>query len=58
MRRAGWRRAAFPADRIAAIDAYQPQVAQFSPKSEAGRVSAADSLPAFVGLAMGFVLYA
>jgi ABC-2 type transport system permease protein len=43
---------------IAAIDAYQPQVAQFSPKSEAGRVSARDNLPAFVGLAMGFVLYA
>ncbi len=46
------------AERIAAIDAYQPQVAQFSPKSAAGRVSAADNLPAFVGLAMGFVLYA
>jgi ABC-2 type transport system permease protein len=46
------------ADRIAAIDAYQPQVAQFSPKSAAGRISARDSLPAFVGLAMGFVLYA
>jgi len=45
-------------DQIAAIDAYQPQVAQFSPKSEAGRVSARDNLPAFVGLAMGFVLYA
>jgi len=45
-------------DRIAAIDAYQPQVAQYSPKSAAGRVSAADNLPAFVGLAMGFVLYA
>jgi ABC-2 type transport system permease protein len=46
------------ADRIAAIDAYQPPVAQFSPKSQAGRVSARDNLPAFVGLAMGFVLYA
>src|ERR1700722_1813678 len=46
------------ADRIAAIDAYEPQVAQFSPKSAAGRVSARDNLPAFVGLAMGFVLYA
>jgi ABC-2 type transport system permease protein len=46
------------ADRIAAIDAYQPQVAQFSPKSAAGRVAASDNLPAFVGLAMGFVLYA
>src|SRR5262249_36952392 len=37
------------ADRIAAIDAYQPQVAQYSPKSAVGRVSAADNLPAFVG---------
>ena len=46
------------AGRIAEIDAYQPQVAQFSPKSAAGRVSASDNLPAFVGLAMGFVLYA
>jgi ABC-2 type transport system permease protein len=46
------------AAQIAAIDAYQPQVAQFSPKSQAGRVSARDNLPAFVGLAMGFVLYA
>ena len=46
------------AERIAAIDAYQPQVEQFSPKSPAGRVSPRDNLPAFVGLAMGFVLYA
>jgi len=45
-------------DRISAIDAYAPKVAHFSPKSEAGRVSQRDNLPAFVGLALGFVLYA
>ena len=46
------------ADKIAAIDAYAPHVAQFSPKSEGARVSARDRLPAIVGLALGFVLYA
>ena len=58
VRRARLEASGLSADRIAAIDAYQPQVAQFSPKSAAGRISARDSLPAFVGLAMGFVLYA
>jgi ABC-2 type transport system permease protein len=58
VRRARLEASGLSADRIAAIDAYQPQVAQFSPKSQAGKVSARDNLPAFVGLAMGFVLYA
>ncbi len=58
VRRARLEASGVSADRIAAIDAYEPQVAQFSPKSAAGRVSARDNLPAFVGLAMGFVLYA
>ena len=58
VRRARLEASGLSADRIAAIDAYQPQVAQFSPKSAGGRVSASDNLPAFVGLAMGFVLYA
>ncbi len=58
VRRARLEASGLSADRIAAIDAYRPQVAQFSPKSAAGRVSASDNLPAFVGLAMGFVLYA
>jgi ABC-2 type transport system permease protein len=58
VRRARFEASGLSAERIAAIDAYQPPVAQFSPKSAGGRVSAADNLPAFVGLAMGFVLYA
>lgn len=44
---------------VAEAEAYQPPVTQFSPKSESkARVSARDDLPAIVGLAMGFVLYA
>lgn len=58
VRRAKLEASGLSAARIAAIDAYQPQVAQFSPRSDAGKVSARDNLPAFVGLAMGFVLYA
>jgi len=58
VRRARLEAAGLTPARIAAIDAWRPQVAQFSPKSEAGRVSARDNLPAFVGLALGFVLYA
>jgi ABC-2 type transport system permease protein len=50
--------AGLSSDRITSVDAYAPKVAHFSPKSEAGRVSQRDNLPAFVGLALGFVLYA
>jgi len=44
---------------VARADDYKPAVAQFSPKSASkARVSARDDLPAIVGLAMGFALYA
>ncbi|HEY1751170.1 MAG TPA: ABC transporter permease [Caulobacteraceae bacterium] len=58
VRRARLQAAGLTPERIAAIDAYRPQLAQFSPKSEGTRVSARDNLPSFVGLALGFVLYA
>jgi ABC-2 type transport system permease protein len=46
-------------DKIASLDDYSPKVGHFSPKSEtAGVVSQRDNLPGFVGLALGFVLYA
>jgi ABC-2 type transport system permease protein len=42
---------------IAALDAAAPQVTQFSPRSEAGKVSMADRLPSFAGFGMGIVLW-
>ena len=42
---------------IAALDANQPAVTQFSPRSEAGRVSMKDRLPSIAGVAMGLVLW-
>jgi ABC-2 type transport system permease protein len=42
---------------IAALDANQPSVTQYSPKSEAGRVSMQDRLPSIAGFGMGIVLW-
>jgi len=42
---------------IAALDAAQPKVTQYSPKSRAGQVSLRDRLPTIVGFAMGVVLW-
>jgi ABC-2 type transport system permease protein len=44
-------------DQIAALDASQPAVTQYSPKSEAGRVSMQDRLPSIAGFGMGVVLW-
>ncbi|HZZ88885.1 MAG TPA: hypothetical protein VFE13_11200, partial [Caulobacteraceae bacterium] len=45
------------AAQIASLDAAAPQVTQFSPKSEAGKVSMQDRLPSFAGFGMGIVLW-
>jgi len=42
---------------IAALDQSEPAVTQFSPRSEAGRVSMRDRLPGIAGFAMGVVLW-
>jgi ABC-2 type transport system permease protein len=42
---------------IAALDASEPAVTQFSPRSEAGRVSMRDRLPSIAGFAMGVMLW-
>jgi ABC-2 type transport system permease protein len=42
---------------ISALAAVQPQVTQYSPKSQAGPVSLRDRLPTFVGFGMGIMLY-
>jgi len=42
---------------IATLDAAQPKVTQYSPKSQAGAVSLRDRLPSIVGFAMGMVLW-
>ena len=42
---------------IAALDADEPSVTQFSPRSEAGRVSMQDRLPSIAGFGMGIVLW-
>jgi ABC-2 type transport system permease protein len=45
------------AQTLAAIDALQPKIADFSPKAESGRVSLKDRLPGYLGLAMGLLLW-
>jgi ABC-2 type transport system permease protein len=42
---------------IAALDAGPPQVVQYSPRSEGGRVSMRDRLPTAIGFGMGVVLW-
>ena len=42
---------------IAALDANEPAVTQFSPRSEAGKVSMQDRLPSIAGFGMGIVLW-
>ncbi len=42
---------------IAALDATQPKVTQFSPRSREGEVSLRDRLPGVAGFAMGVVLW-
>jgi ABC-2 type transport system permease protein len=42
---------------IAALDANAPSVTQFSPRSEAGKVSMQDRLPSIAGFGMGIVLW-
>ncbi len=42
---------------IAALDAAQPKVTQFSPRSSQGEVSLKDRLPGIAGFAMGVVLW-
>jgi ABC-2 type transport system permease protein len=50
-------RAGLSKAQIAALDQNQPAVTQFSPRSEAGRVSMQDRLPSIAGVAMGIVLW-
>jgi ABC-2 type transport system permease protein len=57
VRRAGLAREGLTRAQIAALDAGEPQVTQFSPKSEAGRVSMKDRLPSIAGFGMGIVLW-
>ena len=40
-----------------AIDSLQPQISDFSPKAERGRVALKDRLPGLAGLAMGMLLW-
>ena len=42
---------------IAALDDNEPAVTQFSPRSEAGKVSMQDRLPSIAGFGMGIVLW-
>ncbi|MFI4976161.1 MAG: ABC transporter permease [Caulobacterales bacterium] len=49
--------AGLSAGAIAALDAPPPQVATFSPRSQAGRVSLRDRLPGIVGFGMGIMLW-
>ncbi|MGH6957223.1 MAG: ABC transporter permease [Caulobacteraceae bacterium] len=57
MRQERLRRAGLSPAFIAGLQADQPQVTQFSPKSRAGPVSMRDRLPGVVGFAMGIVLW-
>jgi ABC-2 type transport system permease protein len=49
--------AGLTSSQIAALDAAQPKVTQYSPRSQAGAVSFADRLPGIAGFAMGIVLW-
>jgi ABC-2 type transport system permease protein len=42
---------------LADIDALQPKIADYSPKAETGQVTLKDRLPAYLGLAMGLLLW-
>jgi ABC-2 type transport system permease protein len=42
---------------LADIDALQPKIADYSPKAETGHVTLKDRLPAYLGLAMGLLLW-
>jgi ABC-2 type transport system permease protein len=42
---------------ITKLEAVQPEVTQYSPKSQTGQVSLRDRLPTFVGFGMGIMLY-
>jgi ABC-2 type transport system permease protein len=42
---------------IRALEGPDPSVTQYSPRSAAGRVSARDALPAYIGFGMGIVLW-
>jgi ABC-2 type transport system permease protein len=57
VRRADLAREGLSKAQIAALDQNQPAVTQFSPRSEAGRVSMKDRLPSIAGFAMGIVLW-
>jgi ABC-2 type transport system permease protein len=57
VRRADLARAGLSKTQIAALDQNAPAVTQFSPRSEAGRVSMKDRLPSIAGFAMGVVLW-
>lgn len=49
--------AGLPPAAIAALEAGEPAVTQFSPRSQAGRVSMRDRLPSIAGFAMGLTLW-
>jgi ABC-2 type transport system permease protein len=42
---------------LAAIDALQPRITEFSPTAASGQVSLKDRLPGFIGLGMGILLW-
>ncbi len=56
-RHAGLKKAGLSPAVIAALDAAQPTVTQFSPRSQAGAVTLKDRLPTVVGFGMGVVLW-
>ncbi len=56
-RRAQLAREGLSKAQIEALAASEPAVTQYSPKSEAGRVSMADRLPSIAGFGMGVVLW-
>ena len=57
VRRDKLRAAGLTPEAVKALDAVQPQVTQFSPKSQAGKVSLRDRLPGAVGFGMGIMLW-
>jgi len=50
-------RAGLSPEAIQALEADDPPLAQYSPKSASGRVSARDELPLFIGFGMGILLW-
>jgi ABC-2 type transport system permease protein len=57
LRREGLEKAGLDPAALAAIERLAPEVATYSPRAAAGRVSVRDQLPGFIGLAMGILLW-